>query len=156
MGFYIEHRLGISAPPDVVWRFLGDVNSWSAWAPIYTRAEGALRIGETVILVQTLRGEADETITARVLDWAPAMQIHLAVRYYGGLVSTTRYFEIEQLSETGCVFSNGEMFRGPFAGFMPRSLRRALRVGFAALGEALKERAETAWRNEAGVPMSSS
>ncbi len=141
MGFYIEHRLGVAAPAAHVWRFLGDVDGWSAWAPLYTRAEGRLRIGERVVLEQALAGEAAETIAA-------------VVRYFAGLVVSTRYFEIEKLSETGCVVSNGEMFKGPAAGFMPRSLRRSLKTGFAAFGEALKAKAEAAWRSEAGLPIS--
>jgi hypothetical protein len=154
MAFYIEHRLGVAAPAAHVWRFLGDVEGWSAWAPLYARAEGRLRIGETVVLEQALAGETAEIIAARVVDWAPEMQIHLAVRYFAGLVVSTRYFEIEKLSETGCVVSNGEMFKGAAAGFMPRSLRRALKTGFAAFGEALKAKAEAAWRSEAGLPIS--
>ena len=61
---------------------------------------------------------------------------------WGGLVQRTRYFEIQALTETACVFSNGELFDGYVARFIPRRLRRTLRSGFVQVGEALKARAE--------------
>ena len=148
MSFYIEHRLGVAAPADQVWAILSDIEGWSRWNPLYRSSSGRLRIGEQVSFELVLQGEAPETLQATVVDWAPELQIHLKVRLYGGLLSTTRYMEIEKLSETGCIFSNGEFFRGPLAGFMPRRLKSAMRQGFASMGEALKRKAEASWRRE--------
>jgi hypothetical protein len=147
MAFYIEHRLGVSAPPEFLWRYLSDIEGWSSWNPIYGEASGRLKIGERVTYELVLSGEEPEVINSTVIDWAPELQIHLKVKLYGGLLRTTRYMEIEKLTPTGCIFSNGEVIAGPLAMFFPRRLKRAMRAGFAAMGEALKERAEAAWRD---------
>ena len=60
----------------------------------------------------------------------------------GGLVKTTRYLEIEQLTESGCIFTNGELFDGYLGPSIAKRMRPALRSGFAAMGEALKARVE--------------
>lgn len=155
MGFYIEHRLGVSAPPAVVWRILSDLERWGEWSGLYTNVRGKLRIDEVLTLDLALEGERPETLKASVLDWAPELQIHWKVRLAGGLLTSTRYLEIERLTEEGCIFSNGEVFKGPLARFVPRRLKAKIRRAFAAMSEALKERAETAWRAEAGGPISS-
>jgi hypothetical protein len=63
-------------------------------------------------------------------------------------VRATRFLEIEKLTETGCIFSNGELFDGPLASMVVRSVGGAARRGFAAMGEAVKARAEAAWRSQ--------
>ena len=45
MKFKIEHRLGLPVPPEAIWGVISDINSWGEWNPLYTRAEGTLRIG---------------------------------------------------------------------------------------------------------------
>jgi hypothetical protein len=149
MAFAIETRLGVAAPAEVVWAILSDIEGWPRWAPMYAKASGVLRIGETVAVDFTLPGEAPETIAYSVLDWAPDMQIHLRSKLYRGLLSTTRYLEIEALSPQSCIFSNGELFGGVMAGFMPKRLRRAFRQGFVEAAEHLKARAEANWAGKA-------
>jgi hypothetical protein len=145
MAFYIEHRVGVAAPAPVIWAILSDIEGWPAWVDAYRKASGVLRIGETVAIDQMLPGEEAETVRYTVLDWAPDMQIHLRMRLFAGLLVATRYMEIETLSEEGCIFSSGEMFRGPAARFMPRRLRGALRQTLLQMSDALKQRAEAAW-----------
>jgi len=150
MAFYIEHRIGISAPPEVVWAILSDIEAWPTWAPLYRRASGNLRIGDPFVVEQALEGEEPETLNYRVLDWAPDIQIHLQNKLYGGLFSTTRYMEIDKLSEVGCIFGNGEIFRGPLTRFFPRRLKGAIRRGFVEMSEALKQKAEAVWAQAEG------
>jgi hypothetical protein len=150
MAFYIEHRIGISAPAEIIWAILADIEGWPTWAPMYRKASGTLRIGERITVEQALPGEAPETVQSVVLDWAPDMQIHLRVKLYGGFLTTTRYLEIEKLGDAGCIFGNGEVFKGPAARFMPRKLKAAIRQAFVEMSEALKTRAEAAWRNANG------
>ena len=145
MAFSIETRLGVAAPPEVLWAILSDIEGWPSWASMYAKAAGTLRIGETLTLELALPQAAPETLAYTVLDWAPDMQVHLRSKLYGGLLTTTRYMEIEKLGDRSCIFSNGEIFRGLAASFMPRRLRRALHRGFLVAGEALKARAEADW-----------
>src|SRR5690606_24999804 len=63
----------------------------------------------------------------------------------GGLVKSTRYIEIDRVSETGCIVSNGELFKGLLGPTAARRMGRAIWKGFEAMGEALKDRAEAEW-----------
>lgn len=146
MSMRIEHRIGIQAPAEVIWESLFDVPGWAAWNPLYPKASGQVRIGTVLDLELRLPGQQPREIKPVILDWAPNDHIHWNLKMMGGLVKTTRYLEIEILSETGCIFSNGEIFDGLMGASVARRLRRPIHAGFAALGEALRDRAEAAWR----------
>ena len=145
MDVKIEHRIGVRAPAESIWAVIADIDGWSAWNPLYPRAEGALRIGSQLTLGLALPGQAPRTIKPVILDWVPNDQIHWRLSMLGGLVRTTRYLEIEALSETGCIFSNGELFGGYLGPRVARRMGRSVREGFTAMGEAVKARAEAAF-----------
>ncbi len=146
MAFYIENRIGVAASPQVIWAILSDLEGWSSWTGLYRDVSGTLRIGAPITAELALPGEKPERVQWTVLDWAPDLQIHLRLKLYGGLLTTTRYLEIEKLSEEGCIFGNGEMFKGPAARFMPRRLKGAVRQAFLAMSETLKQKAEAAFK----------
>ena len=145
MAYKIEHRIGIAAPPEVIWEILADIPGWEAWNPLYPKASGVVRIGETLVLSQALPGQKPETITPRVLDWVPLEQLHWVNAAGGGLMKSLRYLEIEALDVDACIFSNGELFGGLFGPMAAKMMRHPLRKGFASLGEALKARAESVY-----------
>ena len=142
MKVKIEHRIGIPAPAPAIWDVLSDIEAWPRWNPLYPRANGALRIGAQLDLEVAVPGQPKRAIHPIILDWVPNDQIHWTLRMVGGLVKTTRYLEIEALTETGCIFTNGELFDGVLGPSVARRFRPALRSGFAAMGEALKARVE--------------
>ena len=144
-GVKIEHRIGVKAPAETIWQVLADIEGWSAWNPLYPKAGGQLRIGAPLTLELALPDRKPQTIRPVIVDWIPNEQIHWRLRMLGGLVSTTRFLEIEKLTETGCIFANGEVFAGPLGPTAVRSMGRVVRRGFAAMGEAVKARAEAAW-----------
>lgn len=147
----LEHRIGIQAPAEVIWEIVADIPGWAAWNPLYPKAAGEIRIGNVLDLELHLPGQKPQAIQPVVLDWAPFDHLHWTLRLKRGLVKTTRYLEIEALSETGCIFSNGEIFDGWMGPGMARRLRRPIRAGFAALGEAVRDRAEATWRQRQEV-----
>jgi hypothetical protein len=144
-GVKIEHRIGVKAPAETIWTVLADIDRWAEWNPLYPKAEGLLRIGSPLTLQLALPDRKPQVIRPVIADWIPNEQIHWRLSALGGLVRTTRFLEIEKLTETGCIFANGEVFAGPLAGVVVRSLGRPARRGFAAMGEAVKARAEAAW-----------
>jgi hypothetical protein len=146
MRFKIEHRLGLPVPPEPIWSVIADIGDWGAWNPLYTRAEGQLRIGAQLSLDLTLPGQKVRAIRPVIVDWVPNEQILWRLSLFGGLVKSIRYLEIEKLSETGCIFANGEMFDGPLGPFAARRMQRDIRAGFAAMGEAVKARVMATWR----------
>jgi hypothetical protein len=112
LAFRIEHRIGIQAPAEVIWRLISDLDRWSEWNPLYTQASGRIALGQTLNLTLALPGEEPRTITPKVTDWEPDAQIVWRLDLMPMFAHTVRYLEIEALSETGCVFNNGEFFTG--------------------------------------------
>ena len=152
MPLKIEHRLGVQAPASVIWEQLVDLEKWGEWNPLYPRAQGVLRIGEPLVLDLALEGRPLTTIRPRVIDWVPNEQILWRTRSAFGLLTGLRYLEIETLSEAGCIFSNGEIFSGLLGPIGAGRLRKEIRAGFQAMGEAVKTRAEATWRERRGAP----
>ena len=146
-GVRIEHRIGVQAPAETIWEVLADIERWAHWNPLYPKAEGRLRIGAPLTLEVALPDRKPQTIRPVIIDWIPNEQIHWRLSAMGGLVRTTRYLEIEKLTETGCIFSNGEIFTGLLGPRVAKSLRPSLRKGFTALGEAVRDLAEARWQS---------
>ena len=153
MRFKIEHRLGIRAPAEAIWGVIADIPGWEAWNPLYPRAQGALRIGSQLDLDVVLPGAGPRAIRPVIADWIPNEQIHWKLRMAGGLIRSTRYIEIEALTESGCLFANGEVFDGLLGPTLARRMRPAIKAGFAAMGEALKARVEGRWPQTASNPI---
>jgi hypothetical protein len=151
MPVKLEHRIGIKAPAEVIWESLFDVPGWEAWNPLYPKAQGVVRLGAQLDLVLALPGQAPQPIKPVIIDWTPMEHIHWTTRTKGGLVKTIRFLEIDALTETGCIFNNGEVFDGMLGTRMAARQGRSIRAGFAALGEALQQRAEAAWRERQGL-----
>lgn len=145
----IEHRIGVQAPPDLIWSFVSDVPGWPSWNPLYPRAAGEVQFGAQLTLDLAMPGEPVRTIRPTVQDWTPNEQIIWTGSLFGGLVKTTRYIEIERLADASCIFSNGELYEGPLQRLIGRRRRRTIKAGFTALGEAVRDRAEAIFRNTA-------
>ena len=144
-GVRVEDRIGIQAPAEVIWEIVQDLPTWSEWNPTYPRAEGEIRIGNTLTLDLALPGQPKQEIKAKVLEWVPGEQLHWQLRLMGGLIRTVRYIEISPLSERGCIVDNGEIFGGLMGPSLGKRMGRAVRQGFHAMNEALKARAEAIW-----------
>ena len=138
----------------MIWELIADLPGWSDWNPLYTEAKGAIRIGETLTITMQLPKEPPREIRPVVLEWVPNDQIHWRLKMMGGLVSTTRFLELEQLDSASTIFSNGELIGGLLGPSVARRIGRKLHRGFQAMNEALKERAEAAWRAQGGAPTS--
>ena len=143
MSFRTEHRIGVAAPVDVIWDILADLDGWTRWNPLYPRAEGRLLISAKLSLDLRLDGEPLKRVEGEVIDWVPNAQIHW--RETALLAETTRYLEIEKLTEEGAIFSNGVLSQGLGTRYVSKRHRARLRAGFAAMGEAMKREAEAAW-----------
>jgi hypothetical protein len=144
----IEHRIGVQTPAEVIWKIISDIPGWPAWNPLYTKAAGEVRFGAKLTFEVALPGETPRPLTATVLDWTPNEQILWNVSMFAGLLRTTRYVEIETLPNGNCIFSNGEIFEGPMIRFLGKRTRKAVKAGFTAMGEAVRDRAEALWKSE--------
>jgi hypothetical protein len=145
-GLRIEHRVGIQAPAEVIWEVISDLESWSQWNTLYPKASGQIRIGAVLELTLALPGQAEQQIRPTVLEWVPNDQLHWRLTMLGGLVKTTRYFEIESLAEASCIVSNGELFAGLMGPRIGKRMARNIYRAFVSMDEALKARAEALWQ----------
>ena len=147
----IEHRIGVKAPPMVVWELLADIEAWPSWNPIYTKASGRLGYGAELHLTQALPDQTPTEIVATVTEWVPDEQILWTTTPNRWLLSTTRYIEIEKLTEEACIFANGEMLQGWGAAGAARRYGRSMYKGFELMSEAVKQRAEAMWLERSGA-----
>ena len=152
--FRIEHRLGIPAPAPVIWKVLSDLEHWGDWCPIYPRAQGTIAFGERLTITEQLPGQASQELAATVADWEPDAQIIWRVTQTFGFLTRIRYFELDPLSDEGCIFSNGEDWYGRPARYVSPARRRAMRTGYEAMGEALKAHVLSVWQGQAAAPTS--
>ena len=139
MATKIEERVGVPLPQDQVWELLADLEGWKDWNPLHPHVEGRLGINAPIRLEQRLEGRPVETIEGVVADWVPYEQIHIARTFARGWARSVRYMEIEPLTATSCIFSVGEVFGGFLGDSIAKKERRALRAGFLAMAEALRE-----------------
>jgi hypothetical protein len=149
-GFRVEDRIGIQAPAEVIWEIVYDIERWSDWNPTYQYKAGRIGIGEILTMTLKLPGQPDQEIRPKVLQWAPPTQLHWQLTMLGGMIKTLRYVEVDQIAEESCVVDNGELFAGLMGPSFAKRIGGSVRRGFHAMNEALKARAEEAWRTRKG------
>jgi hypothetical protein len=150
----VEHRIGVKAPASIIWEAITELERWPEWNPLYPKAAGLVRIGQTLDLTLALPGAAPRRIAPVVLDWVPNEQLHWRMNELAGLVRRLRYIEIEALGSANCIVSNGEIFKGLLGTTVLRRNVSKLRQGYAAMGVALRDRAESLWRAQGELPTS--
>jgi hypothetical protein len=140
----LEHRVGVRAPAETIWAIVADIEGWPKWCALYPRATGVIRMGAELSLDVAVAGQPLRTIKPVVADWVPNEQLLWRLSMFGGLLKSTRYFEIEELKPGACVFSNGEMFEGLLGPSVAKRLSRPLKTAFRDMGEAIRRLAEEA------------
>ena len=149
MRFKVEHRVGVPASSKAIWDVLSDLKRWNEWNTLYPEIKGLLRIQQRLAIGEAFPGQPDRVIRPMVVDWVPNEQIIWRLSLFWGLLRTTRYIEIESLGDESSIFSNGEIFDGPLLSLMTKGQKKAIKAGFTAFGEAVRDRAEADWRGRA-------
>ena len=148
----VEHRIGAQVPPEILWELLRDVNGWSAWNPLYPKSRGEIRIGAPLELTEALPGRTTREARPVVLEWVPLEQIHWRDSRSDGWVKSVRFIEVDIVSATGCIVSNGEIFTGLLAKRHLKANRTAHLEGFRAMNQALIDHAGRLWADRGGAP----
>ena len=146
----IEHRIGVLTPAAPIWEMISDINGWGAWNPLYPQAKGEVKFGAKLDLTVAIPGEPPREIHPTLQDWTPDEQLIWTLSMLGGLIRSTRYIEIETLENGNCIFSNGEIFEGRLLWLIGKKRQKAIKRGFTAFGETVRDRAEAAWKAEHG------
>ncbi len=141
VGVRFEHRIGIQRSAADIWAHLTDFDSWPHWTAIYDQVTGSFQYGGRMRLIQTLPGLPPRQIDAKIIDWEPEAQIVWRDRPAVG-VFTTRYLEITALSDTGAIFTSGEIISGLLAPWWLKPRGAALRAAMQEQAERLKARVE--------------
>lgn len=149
MSTRVEHRIGIAAPSDAIWDVLTDFPRWREWNAVHPEFNGKLSIGGPVEFVEKVGEREPKRLAAVVEDWTPRDMIHLRVSR-GLMNKSLRYFEIEALSETGCIFSNGEIYDGLIGSEVAKLSQGDRFRAFRDLNEEVKRRAEQLWAERRG------
>jgi hypothetical protein len=138
----IEKRIGIRASTDAIWQAISDLPGWNRWNPIEKDVEGTIAFGGQLALTETLEGQPERRVVARVVEWQPYAQLVWSEKR-GLWFSCLRYFEIEQLEQPGsCIASNGFLFSGLRGEMFFDKHRPSLRHSVDAVAEAWKATAE--------------
>ena len=143
MSLRIEHRIGVAASSETIWEVIADLERWGEWNPMHPEARGVIGIGAPLEVAEVIGGEPGRLHQVVVPDWTPELQLIWTNRR-AFMARSTRYFEIEKLSEGGCILANGEIFEGFRGKTWARRRRAAFRAAFEAVNEAIKARAEAA------------
>ena len=143
MSIRIEHRIGVAASPEKVWEVIADLDRWGEWNPMHPEASGKIAIGGALEVAEVIEGEPGRLHQVVIPDWTPEIQLIWANKR-AFLSNSTRYFEIEKLTETSCILANGEIFSGLRGEAWAKTRRGAFRTAFEAVNEAIKARAEAA------------
>jgi hypothetical protein len=151
MGFRIENRVGVAAPPHVVWALVSNLEGWRDWTELYSDAGGRLAIGEKLHFTYKVGDRAPQSALGIVYDWVPEAQLAWRGSLSGGFVKSLRYVEIEKLTDTSCILANGEYYTGLLAGLIPRPLRYQVREGFERMNHNAKRICEAEWLAQGGT-----
>jgi hypothetical protein len=135
-------EIEIAAPAELVWRVLTDFAAFPEWNPFMVQAEGELAVGQVIRVTMRPPGHGASTFRPRLLAVEQARLLrwrgHLVVP---GLFDGEHVHELTPLGGERTRYVQREEFGGvlvPLTGGMLRDTER----GFAAMNDALKERAE--------------
>jgi hypothetical protein len=154
--YEISNQVMINAPVDQVWNVLTDLDRFYEWNPVIRRVEGRLAIGEAVrMTASSPDGEH---------QWICRISRHRDGREFAWQF-TDRHPLLYRGEHTFCVLAidahstcyiDVETFHGLLVPSRRHVLATHTRAGMAAMGVALKQRAETGATSEPdGVPRSS-
>ena len=142
MSKRLSTHVDIQAAPERVWDVLTDLTAYPEWNPFIVRAEGVVQPGRRLTLTMQPVGSRAMTLRPRLVEVA----INRELRWRGklgipGLMDAEHTFLL-QPQAGGTRMIHQETFRGVLVPFVARSLDGNTLPAFAAMNEALKQRAE--------------
>jgi hypothetical protein len=138
----------IGAPPLEVWAILTDLGSYHEWNPLFVEASGNVAVGQRIRLrskhpangrLMTVKPKITVARPGTELRWTSSLP---------GIMSGEHSFTLTP-ADGGTRLVQHETFRGLLVRFSGKTLAKA-EIGFRALNEALKERAEAGPRRPGG------
>jgi hypothetical protein len=146
----LHSEVVIEAPAELIWGIIVDVARYPEWNPFNVRATSPLEIGAPIRMRVRMMGglfgkwpggwfqSQVEYIRANV----PGEKICWGADMAGGRIVAERCQWLERVDETQVRYINEDEIGGPLAPFVMRVFGSSMQVGFDAVAQALKVRAE--------------
>ena len=140
----IRYSIGISAPIARVWEILSDFPAYPSWNPFIRSISGTQTAGSRLKVRIQPQGGRPMTLAPMLLDFSPQKEF----RWKGqllvpGVFDGEHYFQLSERAEGGTCLTHGEVFSGFLIPLVFRgALRCGTELGFQAMNQALKDRAE--------------
>ncbi|HEX7077988.1 MAG TPA: SRPBCC domain-containing protein [Candidatus Eisenbacteria bacterium] len=143
----LETHIDIAAPADRVWAIASDLASYPQWNRFMPRATGLLRKGGRLdVSIDPPHGPA-MTVHPKILDYDPSGTLRWRGRVLApGVFDGEHLLEVAPLDSTHARFTQNETFTGILVPFFTPTLNGSVKRGFIQMNEALKRRAEAAYR----------
>jgi hypothetical protein len=141
---HIQSEIEIAAGADKIWRVLTDFSAYPSWNPFVRRISGEQRTGARLDVTIQPDGGKPMSFKPTLLKLEPQKEL----RWKGqvllpGVFDGEHYFQLVGTSAGKVRVTQGEIFSGLL---VPLVMRGAMLAGtargFAAMNQALKERAE--------------
>jgi hypothetical protein len=145
MGYAIEASSVIAAPIEDVWRVLVDLDGYAEWNPFTPRVRSGLEVGDDVELDVVL-GPRRRTRSINHVERieAPTTIVWSSTLIGPTFLRTRRTQRIIDLGDGRVRYSTHEVFEGLLAPLVRLVSERAVRAGFEAVADALRQRVESA------------
>lgn len=147
-------KVDIDAPASFVWDILIDLPRYPEWNPYTVKVESTLRMGEPVNLYlpdPTRPGELLHVVEHLAAFDRPTLLSWEMIASADNPDAARRDQIIEVLGDARCRYHSTDLFLGPTAPTVMAQHGEWVREGFSAVARALKQRAETLYR-EARAP----
>jgi hypothetical protein len=139
----IRSAIEIRAPLDTVWGVLTDFESYRDWNPHLRQVRGTPRQGARLMVISQPPGSRPVALRPRLIVWQPPHEFRWRAKLITRrLFSGEHGFRLESHTDGRVRFIHDETFRGLLVPLYARMRLEATRRGFAAMNEALRERAE--------------
>lgn len=144
----IDTEIDISAPENIVWEVISDLDGWARWNPIM-KASGTLAPGERLHVTLSAPGGKAMSFDPVVVLFDEGREFRWRSRKPFGLLDSEHGFRIVPEGPDQCSFEQFEVFGGLLGRSMFSRLSKELDIGFEAMNRMLRREAEKRARERA-------
>jgi hypothetical protein len=137
-------EIEINASAEKVWQILTDLEKYAEWNPFIVAASGEVKVGNHINATFQPNGSKPTTFTPTILKAEPNQELRwLGKVGSGGIFNGEHSFVIEPLGNNRVKLHHSEKFTGLLVPLFGKDIKTKYPEGFAALNQALKQRAES-------------
>ena len=145
MAKVLTTQIHIEASPARVWDILTDFEKFPDWNPFIKSLSGDVAVGQTIQVRIRPPGGSAMSFTPTVLSFEKYKELRWLGKFFiKGLFDGEHRFELVDQGDNTTTFRQSEEFRGFLVPFFKKMIEGNTRIGFEAMNQKLKERAEDA------------